>query len=170
MFDEADMLLCGGFQNKVIRLINLLRHSEKQMSQMKLSAIKSPVEPDSEFLSHFDGEDKEEIQNDMDEEHSESDSEVESSAEETETSSIKKKDWKRVRKHYERSKQYIFVAATLPINGKRTPGAVLKRMFPDAKWVNGNYVHRHNPRFYFQLSLTFITHNKFILFGSTVSC
>lgn len=152
MFDEADMLLCGGFQNKVVRLINLFRHSEKTMSQMNISVPKSPLETDSESLSPFDWEGKEEIQNDLEEEHSESDSEVESSAEETETSSVKKKDWKRVRKHYERSKQYIFVAATLPVNGKKTPGAVLKRMFPDAKWVNGNFVHRHNPRFYVHLS------------------
>ena len=57
-----------------------------------------------------------------------------------------RRGWRRVREYYTRSKQYIFVAATLPVNGKRTAGGVLKRMFPDASWVSGVYLHRHNPR------------------------
>lgn len=57
-----------------------------------------------------------------------------------------RKGWRRVREYYNRSKQYIFVAATLPENGKRTAGGVLKRIFPEANWVSGNYLHRHNPR------------------------
>lgn len=56
------------------------------------------------------------------------------------------KDWRRVRKIYRRSKQYVFVAATLPQSGKKTAGGVLQRMFPDAVWVSGTYLHRHNPR------------------------
>ncbi|KAG6502049.1 hypothetical protein ZIOFF_041936 [Zingiber officinale] len=56
------------------------------------------------------------------------------------------KDWRRVRKHYTRSKQYIFVAATLPGSGKKTAGGVLKHMFPDATWVSGSFLHRHSPR------------------------
>ncbi|MCI21062.1 DEAD-box ATP-dependent RNA helicase 22-like, partial [Trifolium medium] len=63
-----------------------------------------------------------------------------------EAESIKKRsDWRRVRKHFERSKQYVFVAATLPVNGKKTAGALLKHMFPNAEWVSGNYLHCHNP-------------------------
>jgi hypothetical protein len=58
-----------------------------------------------------------------------------------------RKDWRRVRKIYRRSKQYVFVAATLPQSGKRTAGGVLKRMFPDAVWVSGTYLHCHNPRY-----------------------
>ncbi|KAG2288544.1 hypothetical protein Bca52824_048148 [Brassica carinata] len=51
-----------------------------------------------------------------------------------------KKGWRRVRKIYSRSKQYIFIAAILPVNGKKTAGGLLKHMFPDAvgleqKWV-----------------------------------
>ena len=33
VLDEADMLLCGGFQNKVICLLNTLRFDEKLLSQ-----------------------------------------------------------------------------------------------------------------------------------------
>ncbi|KAJ8451684.1 hypothetical protein Cgig2_018318 [Carnegiea gigantea] len=79
------------------------------------------------------------------EEHSDDDATVKDLGEETPRSD-KVKDWKRVREHYERSKQYIFVAATLPVNGKKTAGGVLKRMFPEARWVTGNYLHRYNPR------------------------
>ncbi|KAF9603044.1 hypothetical protein IFM89_033769, partial [Coptis chinensis] len=58
------------------------------------------------------------------------------------------KDWIRARKIHEPSKQYIFVAATLPLNGKKTAGGVLKRMFLDANWVSGSYLHCHNPSCY----------------------
>ncbi|KAG8366202.1 hypothetical protein BUALT_Bualt17G0052000 [Buddleja alternifolia] len=65
---------------------------------------------------------------------------------ETESEVGKKRDWRRVRKIYRRSKQYVFVAATLPVNGKQTAGGLLKRMFPDVSWVSGNYLHCQNPR------------------------
>lgn len=65
---------------------------------------------------------------------------------ETETGPDTKKGWRRVRKIYSRSKQYIFIAATLPVNGKKTAGGILKYMFPDAIWVSGNFLHRNSPR------------------------
>lgn len=57
-----------------------------------------------------------------------------------------RKGWRRVRKIYSRSKQYIFIAATLPVNGKKTAGGLLKHMFQDAVWVSGNFLHRNSPR------------------------
>ncbi|XP_038999696.1 DEAD-box ATP-dependent RNA helicase 22-like [Hibiscus syriacus] len=139
VFDEADMLLCGGFENHVIRLIHMFRFDEKLLSRMSKSGLENPVELTSYSVSHFDFEGEEDIQN-------ESISDAEDLTEGTQTSSIEKKDWRRVRKYYERSKQYIFVAATLPVNGKKTAGAVLKKMFPDANWVSGSYLHQQNPR------------------------
>ncbi|XP_019055085.1 PREDICTED: DEAD-box ATP-dependent RNA helicase 22 isoform X2 [Nelumbo nucifera] len=142
VFDEADMLLCGSFQNQVIRLINMFRFEEKQLSQMKGSLLESQVDPlnfvpeDEELQSNFIHEEDEPL-NGVD---------VEDLKEEIEAEPTRGKYWRRVRKVYERSKQYVFVAATLPVNGKKTAGGVLKRMFPDAKWVNGNYLHCHNPR------------------------
>ncbi|XP_060214384.1 DEAD-box ATP-dependent RNA helicase 22 [Lycium barbarum] len=143
VFDEADMLLCGSFQNQVVRLIDMLRFDEKQLSRSKnLEAAMSSTSDLDEFrdLKADYGEDEDE---DEDE-----DTEVgEDSAHlEADTKGLKRRDWRRVRKIYERSKQYIFVAATLPENGKRTAGGVLKRMFPDATWVSGNYLHQHSPR------------------------
>ncbi|KAC9787237.1 hypothetical protein E3N88_45258 [Mikania micrantha] len=40
----------------------------------------------------------------------------------------------------------LLCGTTLPDNGKRTAGGELKRLFPDATWVSGHYLHRHNPR------------------------
>ncbi|KAJ8569847.1 hypothetical protein K7X08_006424 [Anisodus acutangulus] len=145
VFDEADMLLCGSFQNQVVQLINMLHFDEKQLSRSNNSeAEMSSTSELDEFrdlkADYGEGEDE-----DKDEDES---TEVgEDSANlEAETKGLKRRDWRRVRKIYERSKQYIFVAATLPENGKRTAGGVLKRMFPDATWVSGNYLHQHSPR------------------------
>lgn len=147
MFDEADMLLCGSFQNKVIRLINLLRFDEKILSQGKKSVAELPLEQESTFSSDnaLYSEEKQPVE-DTTISEDEDDNTESMVGIDNEADIIKSKDWRRVRKNYERSKQYIFVAATLPVNGKKTAGAVLKHMFPDANWVSGNYLHCHNPR------------------------
>ncbi|GKV14440.1 hypothetical protein SLEP1_g25323 [Rubroshorea leprosula] len=149
VFDEADMLLCGSFQNQVIRLMNMLHFDEKLLSQMSKSVSENPMEPSPESLSHFDLGDDEDITNEfvsVKEEDFEDNVYAEELIEGAKVGSAKEKDWRRVRKPYACSKQYIFVAATLPLNGKKTAGAVLKKMFPDAIWVSGNYLHCHNPR------------------------
>ncbi|CAN0925631.1 DEAD-box ATP-dependent RNA helicase 22 [Linum grandiflorum] len=51
-----------------------------------------------------------------------------------EAGSIQKRGWRRVKRVYDRSKQYIFVAATLPVNGKKTAGAVLKWKL-ERRWI-----------------------------------
>lgn len=142
------MLLCGGFQNKVIRLINMLRFDEKLLSQSKESVSESPMELELEPSSNFTSDSKEEVETEIILEGKEvyRDVDIDDLAEDVEAASNKRTDWRRVRKNYERSKQYIFVAATLPVNGKKTAGAVLKHMFPNASWVSGNYLHCHSPR------------------------
>ncbi|XP_042501556.1 DEAD-box ATP-dependent RNA helicase 22 isoform X2 [Macadamia integrifolia] len=151
VFDEADMLLCGSFQNQVIRLINMLRFDEKILSRIKGSLRKSPGELNTESQVNSESGDLENSESeDLEELEDEEDLDGEDGAEyltlDTEAAPSRGKDWRRVRKIYERSKQYIFVAATLPVNGKKTAGGVLKRMFPDASWVSGSYLHCHNPR------------------------
>ncbi|XP_012092038.1 DEAD-box ATP-dependent RNA helicase 22 isoform X2 [Jatropha curcas] len=148
VFDEADMLLCGSFQNQVIRLINMLRFDEKQLSEVNKSGHEDRVESDSDSHGENGLEDEEGLQNESIAEEDgdfEDDIEVDLKAE-SEAGSINRKGWRRVRKDYLRSKQYIFIAATLPVNGKKTAGAVLKRMFRDANWISGTYLHCHNPR------------------------
>ncbi|KAL5698152.1 hypothetical protein ACHQM5_029227 [Ranunculus cassubicifolius] len=147
VFDEADMLLCGSFQNQVIRLINMFRFEEKVLSRMHNTVVvnssQSTNPPLEDLEAAYDDDLQSEFLSDEDEDDDE-DKVVDSAKNEVEPR--KPRDWKRVRKVYDRSKQYIFVAATLPLNGKRTAGGVLKRMFPDAVWVNGNFLHCHNPR------------------------
>ncbi|PHT34106.1 hypothetical protein CQW23_25906 [Capsicum baccatum] len=123
--------------NQVVRLINMLRFDEKLLSRSKNSEV--------EVSSTSDLEEFRDLKADYGEDE---DTEVGEDKEnlEADTKGLKRRDWRRVRKIYERSKQYVFVAATLPENGKRTAGGVLKRMFPDASWVNGNYLHHHSPR------------------------
>lgn len=142
------MLICGSFQNKVIRLINLLRFDEKLLSRAKKSVGELPEKPESSLLLDDDLEVEEELPTEA---TSEDDDNTHQDIVniKNEAESVKQRDWKRVRKIYERSKQYIFVAATLPVNGKKTAGAILKHMFPDAQWVSGNYLHCHNPRYFF---------------------
>lgn len=158
MFDEADMLLCGSFQNQVIRLINMFRFEEKVLSRLKNSVVKSSIESNAPTLEQLEAEFDDELQSDLSSDEDDNHDEDESDNEDVEgvvcledpkgneTKPNRHKDWIRARKIYERSKQYIFVAATLPLNGKKTAGGVLKRMFPDANWVSGSYLHCHNPR------------------------
>lgn len=142
------MLLCGSFQNQVIRLLHMLRFDEKLLSQTNRSRLEDSTQLNSDSPSHSDLDNEEDLQDDTISEGEEI-SDIDANADSTieiETVSDKRRDWRRVRKIYERSKQYIFVAATLPVNGKKTSGAVLKHMFPDANWVSGTYLHCHNPR------------------------
>lgn len=155
VIDEADMLLSGGFQNQVIRLLNMLRFDEKKISG--LSGSNSLDKMVSELVSEMDsGDEKDKDLQEVSDaryvenlqtcitENLETKSDIKSLGNKPHID--QRKDWRRVRKSYERSKQYIFVAATLPVNGKQTAGGVLKRLFPDASWVSGNYVHCHSPR------------------------
>ncbi|KAF9604462.1 hypothetical protein IFM89_006744 [Coptis chinensis] len=158
VFDEADMLLCGSFQNQVIRLINMFRFEEKVLSRLKNSVVKSSIESNAPTLEQLEAEFDDELQSDLPSDEDDNHDEDESDNEDVEgvvrledpkgnePKPNRHKDWIRARKIYERSKQYIFVAATLPLNGKKTAGGVLKRMFPDANWASGSYLHCHNPR------------------------
>lgn len=158
VFDEADMLLCGSFQNQIIRLIHMLRFDEKLLSRMTNSTKEPMTDGTHDIDEELDYELDEESDHELDEEsdldtscedQTENEELLESSkAKEENTNGRRpKKGWRRVREIYKRSKQYVFVAATLPKSGKKTAGGVLKRMFPDATWVNGAHLHRHNPRY-----------------------
>ncbi|XP_074274460.1 DEAD-box ATP-dependent RNA helicase 22 [Silene latifolia] len=151
VFDEADLLLCGSFQNQVIRLINMFRFDEKLLSRSSAGPSEETNEPNSQLPYDCDDANDElsEI-TDMLAEEEDGETDIDNATPEDQSQqvpeSVKRTGWRRVREYYQRSKQYIFVAATLPENGKRTAGGVLQRMFPEASWVSGQYLHRHNPR------------------------
>lgn len=155
VFDEADMLLSGGFENQVMRLLNMFRLEEKQRSKSQPGGTTSEsvdLRPWTEFepaeLTAEDAPDTEDREESLgsDDEDQEAESSDDDTDERLKPKKNKHKDWLRSRKAYTRSKQYIFAAATLPENGKKTPGAVLRRVLPEAKWVNGLFLHRQNPR------------------------
>ncbi|KAH9303843.1 hypothetical protein KI387_008247, partial [Taxus chinensis] len=156
VFDEADMLLCGSFQNQVVRLINMLRFQEKQLSKAVGLAVDGSVETDSMSWIDVKPEGEEQLDSvpdaetqDLDDDSYSEDELIEEKVEgqkEKVENPNKKKDHLQSRKIYKRSKQYIFVAATLPESGKKTAGGTLRRLFPEATWVSGSFLHRHNPR------------------------
>jgi len=144
VFDEADMLLCGSFENQVIRLIHMLRFDEKLLSIAQDSLKEVPLGSVGEYNEDSSFENAQFSSSDEDNE----DNIAQDRSVKLENSHVgARRYWRRVRKIYRRSKQYVFVAATLPQSGKKTAGGVLKRMFPDAVWVSGTYLHRHNPRY-----------------------
>lgn len=124
----------------------MLRYEEKVLSRME--AYKEGVDTNEESIEVSELENNQEMPpvcdntEDEDEDYTAEDSNIM----QFEDKPDKPRDWRRTREVYSRSKQYIFVAATLPGSGKKTAGGVLKRMFPTAIWVNGSYLHRHNPR------------------------
>lgn len=127
----------------------MLRFEEKQSSEMEDSAKDDSMDMTKESHVELSYEDDkvQQLASDHEEEEADVGNDVEFfKSEHTRQATSSIKDWRRVRKVYRRSKQYIFVAATLPGSGKKTAGGVLKRMFPDATWVSGNYLHCHNPR------------------------
>ena len=145
------MLLSGGFENQVMRLIHMFRLKEKQAAKSAASDSTSDsvdFRPWTEFeCSETITEDTSDAENNddgLDEEYESS--ELDEGEESMKPKDQRRKDWQRSRKLYTRSKQYIFAAATLPDSGRKTPGAVLKKLIPEAKWVNGNFLHRRNPR------------------------
>lgn len=168
VFDEADMLLGGGFVRDVGRLVDLFRLEEKRISKLReLEASQADSkgalvvefrEPEFRRVwTEAEGEAVEaerEVEGERDPEgiHDDSGNSLLFEQQPSTTASMqsnasmqRRSDWLRSRKQYKRSKQYIFVAATLPQAGKSSPGAVLKQKFPAMSWIHGNLLHRHNP-------------------------
>lgn len=123
----------------------MLRFDEKQLS--RLQSADAGAEDATSFSIRASYTEEDAQVDFIVEEFEDTDENTSAEDSETESKGRNRRDWRRVRKIYDRSKQYIFVAATLPLNGKRTAGGTLKRIFPDASWVSGNYLHRQNPRF-----------------------
>lgn len=152
------MLLGGGFAREVDRLINMFRLEEKQLAKSSSSGstgtARESIQPWTEFKAEEadDKDDSDEDEGDIDDDEDEGlvseeqDVDLETPKSKGGVNENRKNYWQ-LRKLYQRSKQYIFVAATLPNSGKKSPGALLKRLFPEAKTVSGNLLHFHNPRF-----------------------
>ncbi|BBN15746.1 hypothetical protein MPTK1_7g00430 [Marchantia polymorpha subsp. ruderalis] len=155
VFDEADMLLSGGFARDLDHLLSLFRLEERQLAkiyQFGPVISQQKLEPWTEFrgqeVDASDGDSSEDEEEDIraiDEDSVLTPEHSESRIDQSSVNEDSRSYWQSKRT-FKRSKQYIFVAATLPDNGKKTPGALLKRIFPEAQWVNGSLLHCHSPR------------------------
>lgn len=130
----------------------MLRYDEKEFYEIRRSALKKPiethqepVETDPDNPSRSASEDGEDVKTEMILEGGET-AQVEDYSEKRKVEGFRRKSWWMIDKYCERSKQYIFIAATLPENGRKTAGGILKQMFPNANWISGNFLHRHSPR------------------------
>ncbi|KAL3682843.1 hypothetical protein R1sor_000865 [Riccia sorocarpa] len=155
IFDEADMLISGGFARDLDQLIGLFREEERRLAklyQFGPEIAQGSFEPWTQFPAQEENVDEEDISEDergepcISEEEAEPSSTTPQATEDQSSANAGTRIYWQSRKRYKRSKQYIFVAATLPDNGKRTPGALLKRIFPEAVWIQGSLLHCHSPR------------------------
>ncbi|KAL9273030.1 DEAD-box ATP-dependent RNA helicase 22-like protein [Drosera capensis] len=148
VFDEADLLLSGRFFTQVICLINMLQFDEKQSSQTQTLVEKGRNKANSNPMCIDSGDGNGKLKRSFfDEEKDFCDViEVKHLLIEPESGSDNRKAQKQSKTSYVRSKQYIFVGATLPLNRKNAVCGILELFFGDAKWVSGSYLHRHNPR------------------------
>lgn len=157
VLDEADMLLGGGFVRPVGRLIDLFRLEEKRLFRSLQMANAESVKLECGLGAWTEAEKDDAPEDTEEEEVDEEDTLVDESNNSIlfeqrvaplsglNASMQRRTDFLRAQREYTRSKQYIFVAATVPQAGKSSPGAVLKQKFPAASWVHGNNLHRHNP-------------------------
>lgn len=156
VLDEADMLLGGGFVRQVGRLIDLFRLEEKRLFRSLQMASAESVKLESGLGAWTEAEKEDDVpeeNEEVDEEDTLVDEANNSILFEQRVAPLsglnasmqRRTDFLRSQREYKRSKQYIFVAATVPQAGKSSPGAVLKQKFPAASWVHGNNLHRHNP-------------------------
>ncbi|KAE9460451.1 hypothetical protein C3L33_07673, partial [Rhododendron williamsianum] len=98
VFDEADMLLCGSFQNQVIRLINLFRFDEKLLSCATKAVIEKPEDPYSDSLIASEFQDDKDLPTELnlpEQEGAEDDTVLEELTEGIDVKCTKRKDWRR---------------------------------------------------------------------------
>lgn len=126
----------------------MLRYDEKQLYKIRKSAIAEAIEThrepmENDLRSHSESEAGVKTEKFLEGEET---AQVEDYSEKRQVEGFRRIPWWMVDKYYERSKQYIFVAATLPVNSSKTAGGILIKKFPDASWTSGNFLHRHSPR------------------------
>ncbi len=123
--DEADMLLTGGFEDVLKRVVQLFDRAEQARAAGLLPAGPAPdIEEPASARPDWDMRDAAEPQ----------DGEAAAAQPADVPAAPAMPDAP--------TRQYIFAAATIHSSGKRTPGETLKKGFPDAVWVAGPRLHR----------------------------
>ncbi len=157
VFDEADMLLGGGYLKPVRALFDVLYREEKLAAMGLVTVNEDPgdegnpsdretIEPESEgWTGDADRAPATDTrawrdEHDRDLRRKESKSIPKNIS--TSGPALGGKGRVGVGAGREFRRQYVFAAATVMSSGKKTPGAMIRYGFPDATWVEGRRLHR----------------------------
>lgn len=142
VFDEADMLLSGGYLKPVRGLFDVLYREEK-LAALGLTAPPSDADDaESEPERGWDGDagrGASAYDRDWRKDHADIPAKANIS---TSGPALGGKGRVGVGEGRDFRRQYVFAAATVMSAGKKTPGAMIKYGFPDATWVEGRRLHR----------------------------
>lgn len=132
--DEADMLLTGGFEEQLKRVVQLFDRAEQARAAGQLAAGPAPqIEEPVNARPDWDMRDAE-----PSDEAGDGDGAGAAAVEQAQVEAAGA-----VAPGFDApTRQYVFAAATIHSSGKRTPGETLKVGFPDAVWVAGTRLHR----------------------------
>ena len=130
--DEADMLLTGGFEQVLKRVVQLFDRAEQARAAGLLPSGPAPdIEEPANARADWDMRDAAEAE--AAEPGRDGGAEPRPAPADAPTAPAVPDA---------PTRQYIFAAATIHSSGKRTPGETLKLGFPDATWVAGPRLHR----------------------------
>jgi superfamily II DNA/RNA helicase len=134
--DEADMLLTGGFEQPLKRIVQLFDRAEAALAEGLVPAGPPPeIEHPAEH-GVWDMRDAQAEEGQQQQGYPE--------AEEAAPAGALPPDADNAASQLPQLplRQYVFAAATIHSSGKRTPGETLRLGFPDAVWVAGPRLHR----------------------------
>lgn len=142
VLDEADLLLSGGFERDVSRILDSMKQSDRERKAQCLSQeLGIPLEAFQALPRHvkaaaYEGGVKAMLDVGYDrpaaQPHAPEDDILQPSS--------SGRDSIPADRQFER--QYVFVAATLPSEGKKSVANDLRRMFPELVWLAGNRLHQ----------------------------
>jgi len=144
VFDEADMLLSGGYLRAVRGCFDVLYREEKLAAQGLSKPMDSAEgagagEGGGDEWAGDEGRGEVAYEQDWRKDHEE---DVRVKVDRSAGPALGGKGGVGKGEGRQFRRQYIFAAATVMSNGKKTPGAMIKYGFPDAEWVSGRRLHQ----------------------------
>ena len=151
VFDEADQLLSGGYLRPVRGIFDVLYREEKLAALGLTVAVEeeaaggdgSTSDDELEWQGDEGRTPDKSYSKDWRDDHKEDVNKVKAQiASKGKGPALGGKGLVGVGSGREFRRQYVFAAATVMCSGKKTPGAMIKYGFPDAKWIEGRRLHR----------------------------
>ena len=140
VFDEADMLFSGGYLRPLRMCFDVLYREEKLASEGFFLDDKSEASNEEEWDGDAER-DEASFERDWRKDHDASTS-SRSTGRRPRGPALGGKGRVGLGQGRDFRRQYIFAAATVMSNGKKTPGSMIKYGFPDARWIEGRRLHR----------------------------